>query len=244
MKNLKSVLIWDLPTRVFHWLLAAGFSIAASLAFVAGEDSPLFPYHAMAGLTIVLMVVLRLFWGVVGSRHARFSSFAFAPRAVFEYMHGLLRGRDVRHAGHNPASAWAIFVMLGLVLVLAATGLLLGQGNEGLKDVHEFSAYAMLAVVVLHILGVVLHTVRHRENLTASMIHGRKDADAGDEIGTSHRGAALSFCILSAAWASGLLANYDAATQTTRLPLIGVSMQIGEVEDEGHRDQGQHDEDD
>jgi hypothetical protein len=97
---------------------------------------------------------------------------------------------------------------------------------------------------VLHILGVVLHTVRHRENLTASMIHGRKDADAGDEIGTSHRGATLSFCILSAAWASGLLANYDAATQTTRLPLIGVSMQIGEVEDEGHRDQGQHDEDD
>ncbi len=236
MNNQKRILIWDLPTRIFHWLLALGFSIAALLAFVAGEDSPLFPYHAIIGLILALMVVLRVLWGFIGSRHARFSSFAFGPSAVVEYLGGVLRGRGVHHAGHNPGSAWAIFAMLGLIFGLSITGLLLGQGNKGLKDVHEVLAYAMLAVVVLHVLGVVIHTVRHRENIVASMIHGRKDVDAQAGIAASYRVVGLIFCILSATWAVGLLRNYDAATQTTRLPLVGVSVQIGEVEDMGQSD--------
>lgn len=237
MNNLNRVLIWDLPTRLFHWLLVVGFTIAAVLALVAGEDSPLFPYHAMAGLTIALMVVLRVLWGFVGSRYARFSSFTFGPQAVIKYMSGVLRGNGERHIGHNPGSAWAIFAMLGLVLGLAITGMLLGQGNDGLKDVHEILAYAMIAVVVLHILGVVLHTVRHRENITASMIHGLKKLDIQAGSVTSHRFVALVFCILSAAWALGLLANYNVATQTTRLPIIGVSIQVGENEGESQSDQ-------
>ena len=237
MNRLKRVLIWDLPTRLFHWLLAVGFSVAATVALVAGEDSPLFPYHAMVGLTITLMVVLRILWGVVGSRHARFSSFAFGPRAVVGYLGGVLRGSGPRHAGHNPGSAWAIFAMLGLVLGLGATGLLLGQGNEGVKELHEVLAYGMVAVALLHVLGVALHTIRHRENITASMIHGRKEADIKAGITAPHYVGAITFLLLSGAWAWGLLANFDAATQTTHLPLIGTSVQIGEAEDEEHSEQ-------
>ncbi len=102
------VLIWDLPTRLFHWLFAFGFGIAAMLALGLGEDSRLFPYHAIIGLTLAAMVVMRILWGVIGSRYARFGSFLFKPSDVARYMGGVLTGRGRRHAGHNPGSAYLV----------------------------------------------------------------------------------------------------------------------------------------
>lgn len=245
MSKLGRVLIWDLPTRLFHWLLVVGFSVAAVLALVVGDDGPLFPYHAILGLTLALMVVLRVFWGLVGSRYARFSSFAYGPRALLAYLRGVLREGGARHAGHNPGSAWAIFAMLGLILALSATGLLLGLGNEAIEELHELLAYSMVGVAVLHVLGVALHTVRQRENITASMIHGRKEAEAGAGITAQHYVAATVFLVLSCAWAWGLLASYDAASRSTKLPVIGVSVQLGEAEDDRHLDhpEGRDDDD-
>lgn len=246
MNSLPRVLIWDLPTRLFHWLLALGFSAAIVIALAADDESPIFPYHALIGLTIALMVVLRVLWGLVGSRHARFTSFALSPRAMVAYVSQALRGGDARHAGHNPATAWAALVMLALILGLGVTGFLLGQGNESLKELHEVLAYAMVGVVGLHILGVALHTLRHRENITASMIVGRKEADPGAAIASPRYLSALVFLGLSGVWAAGLWTSYDAATQTTRLPLLGASVRLGEAEDEGHhgRPERHHDDDD
>ena len=244
MDNVKWAVIWDLPTRIFHWLLAGGFLAAAILALVLGDDSPLFPYHALVGLTLSLMIVLRVLWGFVGSRYARFSSFAFGPRAVIEYMSGVLGGRGVRHTGHNPGSAWAIFAMLPFMLGLAVTGLLVAQGNDGIEEIHEVLAYAMLGIVVLHILGVLVHTLRYRENLVVSMIHGRKNVDAQAGIASSHPVVALVFCLICGAWGFGLLAKYDPVKQTTRLPLLGISVQLGEGEDEGQTGQREDREDD
>ena len=90
------VLIWDLPTRVFHWLLSGGFIAAAVIALALGEHSPLFPYHAIIGLTIALMVCLRVIWGIAGTRYARFGTFIFGPAAVIEYMKGTLVGGTSR----------------------------------------------------------------------------------------------------------------------------------------------------
>lgn len=245
MNKKDQALIWDLPTRLFHWMLAGGFFAAAFFALVLDDDSLLFPYHAIVGLSISLMILMRVLWGFVGSRYARFSSFAFGPRAVIEYISGVLGGGGIDHVGHNPGSAWAIFAMLSLVLGLAITGLLMGQGNEGIKEIHEFIAYAMVAVVVLHILGVLVHTLRHRENIAASMIHGHKNVDAQAGVASSHPLPALIFCVICGTWGFGLLANYDTVKETTRLPLLGISVQVGELEAEGHRDQRepQHDED-
>ncbi len=243
MSKSKRVLIWDLPTRIFHWLLAGGFLVAALLALAVDEDSPLFAYHAILGLIIAFMIVLRVFWGFVGTRYARLSSFAFGPRAVIEYMRGVLLRSGVRHIGHNPGSAWAIFVILGLAIGLAITGMMFGRAEE-VEELHSVLAYAMIAVVATHILGVVLHTVRHRENIVASMIHGRKEVDAQEGIASSHRVVALVFVILTGAWAMGLFANHNAATQTTRLPLIGVSVQVGELEGDDKPDGREPDHDD
>lgn len=241
------VLIWDLPTRLFHWLLSAGFIAAAVIALAIGEHSPLFPYHAIIGLTIALMVVLRVVWGIVGTRYARFGSFIFGPAAVIEYMQGALIGGGKRHLGHNPGSAVAIFALLALVLALAVTGFMMGQGNEAIKEVHEILAWTTVGVVVVHVLGVAFHTIRHRENITASMIHGRKRAGASDAISSAKPIVAVLFLIVAGGWAVGLLRNYNPATQTTTLPLLGTSLQLGENEggEGGGGEQRQrHDDDD
>jgi cytochrome b len=224
------VLIWDLPTRLFHWLLSGGFIAAAVIALALGEDSPLFPYHAIIGLTIALMVCLRVIWGFVGTRYARFSSFIFGPAAVIQYMKGTLVGGGTRSIGHNPGSALAIFALLALVLAMAVTGIMMGQGDESVKEIHEVLAWVMVGFVVAHVLGVALHTIRHRENITLSMIHGKKHAQPSDAITSARPITAAIVLVITGAWAFGLIGNYNPATQTTTLPLIGTVLQLGEHE--------------
>ncbi len=239
------VLIWDLPTRLFHWLLASGFSVAAVNAQLLGDDSPLFPYHSIIGLTLAFMVGLRLIWGVLGTRFARFSSFAFGPRAVLGYLAGVARGTGSRHIGHNPASAYAIYALLGLILALAVTGIMMGTGNESVKEIHEFLAYAMLAVVGTHIFGVLVHTIRFKENITASMVHGRKSGDHSVGIRSARPVVAAVFLVITGAWTLSLLARYDPVTQQTTLPILGTRITLGEAETEstGDTPDSRHDED-
>jgi cytochrome b len=239
------VLIWDLPTRLFHWLLASGFSIAAVIAPLLGDDSSLFPYHSIIGLALALMVGLRLVCGLLGTRHARSSSLTHTPHAVITYLFGVLPGAGPRHVGHNPASAYAIIAMLGLILALAATGIMMGTGNQSVEDIHEFLAYATLVVIGAHVLGVIIHTVRFKENITASMIHGRKHADPAHAIRSARPLTAALFLIITGAFALSLLARYDPATQQTTLPLLGTKITLGEPEDraqDGAKDEpGAHD---
>jgi cytochrome b len=232
------VLIWDLPTRLFHWLLSGGFIAAAIIALALGEHSPLFPYHAIIGLTIALMVCLRVIWGIAGTRYARFGTFIFGPAAVIEYMKGTLTGGGKRYIGHNPGSALAIFALLALVVAMAVTGIMLGQGNESVKEFHEILAWVTVGFVVAHVLGVALHTLRHRENITLSMIHGKKHAAPSDAITSAKPIIAVVFLAIAGAWAFGLVRNYNPATQTTTLPLFGTVLQLGENEGEGGKSDG------
>ncbi len=251
---MRRTLVWDLPTRLFHWLFAGGFIAAAVIALGLGEDSPLFPYHGIIGLALGLMLVLRVAWGFVGSRHARFGSFAYGPGAVAGYLKGVVTGRGGgtwggvggRYAGHNPGSAYAIFAMLALMLGLAVTGVMLGRGNEGVKDVHEVLVYAMIAVVGAHVLGVILHTLRRRENLTAGMVHGRKDVPESEGIRSSRPLAAAVFLLITGAWTAALVNAYDPATRSTTAPLLGVGLQLGEADEGGNPPNGDrhHDRDD
>lgn len=226
------VMIWDIPTRLFHWLLASGFSIAAVFALLLGDDSPLFPYHSIIGLSLAIMVGLRLFWGVAGTRFARFSSFAFGPRAVLGYLSGVARGTGSRHIGHNPASAYAIYAMLCLILALAVTGIMMGTGDQSVKEIHEFLAYSMLAVVGAHVLGVLVHTIRFKENITASMIHGYKSGDPSVAVRSARPITAALFLVITGAWTLSLLARYDPTTQQTILPILGTRITLGEAETE------------
>jgi hypothetical protein len=120
--------------------------------------------------------------------------------------------------------------MLFLVLGLATTGILMATGNKSLEDVHGLLSWAFLIVVVGHIAGVIMHTVRQRENLTASMIDGRKEVEPAQAIASSHPVLGLVFLALVGLVSWRLAAGFDPATRTLTLPLIGQTLQLGEVE--------------
>ena len=196
----KKVLVWDVPVRFVHWLLVASFAGA----FLTAESERLRSVHVLFGTTLAGLIAFRLVWGVVGTRYARFASFAFGPRAVLRYLRSLVTLKSVRYVGHTPAGSWAIWLMLGLGLAVAATGYGAHAGGaEWLEDAHGALAWTLLAVVVVHVAGVALGSVLHRENLALAMLTGRKRGEASDSIPRSHWlvGAAVAALVL-ALWLS------------------------------------------
>lgn len=166
-------LIWDLPTRVFHWALAGSFLGAYLLAEEDGSRN----LHVMFGYTVAGLLVFRLLWGFVGSTHARFRDFAYGPGAAAAYLRDLARGRAPDYDGHNPAGSWAIYALLALAAATALTGWLHynGFGGETFEEIHEVLANAWLVMVAVHVAGVVVASLAHRRNLVATMITGRRE---------------------------------------------------------------------
>lgn len=229
------ILVWDLPTRLFHWLFAGSFAAAFTIGQVVDDDAAAFKLHMLLGGVMAFMVLLRVVWGLVGSRHARFASFAFGPRAIVDYLGRALRGQETHHAGHNPGSSVAILLMLALALGLAGTGAFMSRGGEVLEEAHEVLAYLMVTVVAVHVAGVAWHTYRHRENITRGMIDGHKVADPEQGIGSTHPVVAVVFLALVGLWTAGLVQGYDPATERVTLPLVGASFVLGEGEEHEER---------
>lgn len=178
------ILVWDVPTRLFHWLVA--FSFAG--AFLTAETERLRDLHVLLGYTFAGLIGFRLLWGLIGTRYARFKSFRFRWSELRGYVASLFTRSPRHYLGHNPAGAVSIFALIGLGIIVAATGLAAynDYGGEWLEELHEGAANAMLVVVFVHIAGVVVSSLLHRENLVRSMINGRKLGDARDGIRLGH----------------------------------------------------------
>lgn len=196
---MEKILVWDVPTRLGHWLLA----IAFALAWLTSEGESWKNVHVAAGTLMFGVVVFRIVWGMIGSRHARFASFAFRPAAAVRYLLGLLRGKPAHFTGHNPAGSYAIFLLLALTIVTGMSGWATYNelGGHWLEEVHETAAGAMLAVVAVHVAGVVIGGLAHRENLALAMITGRKLGERSEAIGSPRRGWAVALI----AWASAAI---------------------------------------
>lgn len=231
-------LVYDLPTRVLHWLFAGLFITAYGIANLVDDDSALFVFHMMAGLTLSFVVILRLGWGFVGTPHARFTDFALRPKDLINYFKGILTGSQRRWAGHNPASSWAALVMMGLALGLGVTGYLMSTGGkETFEDIHEILANAFAITVVLHVAGILLHTLRHKEMIGLSMVSGHKERIRPvDSIQSPKTVMGLLILAVVVAFGMNLYRNYD-STQGS-LQLFGTKLQLGESEADGH-DQGE-----
>jgi cytochrome b len=178
------ILVWDLPVRVFHWLLAGSFTFA----FLTADSERYRDIHVVLGYTVLGLVVFRFVWGVFGTRYARFSSFPIAPRRVLEYFKSLFSRSPQHHIGHNPAGSLAIYAILALALLAGASGYAAYNeiGGGWLAELHEAAASAMLGLVVVHIAAVVVSSLIHRENLVASMLNGYKKGRAADGIRSKH----------------------------------------------------------
>lgn len=225
-------LVYDLPTRLFHWLFATLFLTAFTIAKTVDDDSFWFNYHSLAGLTLGFLLLLRILWGAFGTKHARFSGFALNPRDLIGYFKEILSGKKRRWAGHNPASSWAGMTMMVLGLGLALTGYLMtsGSNKETLEDVHELFANGFIIVVVLHIAGILLHTIRYQEMIGLSMVDGKKpNVPLEQTIRSSKSGVGILMVGLVAAFGLYLCQNYDSRNQS--LLFFGTYLHLGESED-------------
>lgn len=235
-------LVYDLPTRVFHWCFAGLFAAAFTIARTIDDASLVFTWHMLAGLTAGFLVLLRIVWGFTGTRHARFADFVLNPVALMRYFGAILGGAKRRWAGHNPASSWAALAMMTLALGLVTTGWLMTSGDkETFEDFHELFANAFLVVVVLHLAGVVLHKLRHGEMLALSMLDGRKAAvPVGEAIASGRNAVGALFLALVAGFVLVLWNNFDPGERVLRL--YGTTLQLGEADDPGwsHEEEHEH----
>lgn len=183
------ILVWDAPVRVFHWLLVLSFAGA----YLTAESERWRLVHVSLGYTLGGLVAFRVLWGMLGTRYARFTSFVRGPAAVMRYVRNLLAGQPEHHVGHNPAGAVAIVLLLLFSGVVVATGWAVYNevGGNWLEDLHEGASNFMLAVVGVHLAGVVVSSWLHRENLVRSMLSGSKEGAPDAGIRRAWRGLAL-----------------------------------------------------
>lgn len=174
------ILVWDAPVRVFHWLLVLSFAGA----YLTAESERWRLVHVSLGYTMGGLVAFRILWGLMGTRYARFSSFVRGPAAVVRYVRALLRGQPEHHVGHNPAGAVAIVLLLLSSIAIVATGWAIYNdvGGNILEELHEGAGNFMLAVVAVHVAGVVVASRMHKENLVRSMLTGCKSGAPNEGI--------------------------------------------------------------
>jgi cytochrome b len=174
------VKVWDPIVRLFHWTVALG--CIANLTVLREVKS----VHRYVGYVILAAVVIRLVWGFVGTRHARYSDFAPSPRHLLGYLKALVRGQEPRYIGHNPAGALMIFALIALVTACGISGWMMGLdaywGVKWVETLHEVAANAILTMATIHVLAALIESWRHRENLILAMVTGFKRAPQGNDV--------------------------------------------------------------
>jgi cytochrome b len=226
------IAVWDLGVRLFHWLLV-GTVVGALVTGLFAPKSWL-DGHVVLGTAVAALIVFRVIWGFTGSQHARFASFIVGPAAALRYLRTLLAGRAGNHIGHNPLGAMMIVALLLALGLLTATGLValggeLKQGpfaaftsfatGHNAKAIHQFLAYGLLGLIVLHVAGVAMESLRIRENIARAMLTGRK-AVAGPRparatVPARPRLAAAIFAVIA-------VATLPWIVHFARLPGLGV----------------------
>jgi cytochrome b len=188
MHSETNIKVWDLFIRFFHWTLVGAFIIA----YVTEED--FLELHVWAGYTVFVIIMIRLLWGLIGSRYARFSNFITSPKMAFGYIKDTLQFKAKRYIGHNPAGGLMIVVMIVSLILTTITGVAVYGAEEQagpmaawfatdslweevFEEVHEFLANFTLLLVVIHVIGVVVESVIHKENLVRAMIDGFKKSN-------------------------------------------------------------------
>lgn len=208
------ILVWDFPTRVFHWAVVAN----VLFAFLTGDSERWRDLHVTAGYTLIGLLIFRVTWGLVGSRYARFRAFPFRPAAVPAYLAGLLVRRDAPYVGHNPAGSVMIYLLLAGIAAACASGLVAYTlDSEVLGEGHEFVANGLLVLAGFHVIGAVLSSLLHRENLVKSMVTGYKYGRSADAIRRSYPvlGVAL-FAAIIAFWYESTIATDSLAAHEVR----------------------------
>ncbi len=194
MKQQNTIKVWDPFVRIFHW----GLVLAFTVAYLTEED--VLSVHILAGYVILGLLSLRLVWGFIGPRYARFSDFTYSLSSIRNFLKDTLNFRAKRYLGHNPAGGAMILLLIASLLLTSFTGLLLYAVaeqagplagmititsefmREALEETHEFFANFTLFLVFIHVTGVIIESFIHRENLARAMVTGNKRALNTNEV--------------------------------------------------------------
>lgn len=211
--------VWDLPTRLFHWVLA--FCVISSIvsAKIGGNAMV---WHFRLGYAVFALLAFRLVWGLIGGHWSRFARFIYSPAAVLRYLRRQSRADEFHDVGHSPPGAFSVFALLGVLAVQVATGLFAddeiantgplirfvsGETSLALTAWHKnWGQWLIIGLVVLHIVAIVFYLLARKRNLVAPMVLGDKPLPAGTPASADHwtvRGLALVvmvLCAVGVAW--------------------------------------------
>ena len=192
-----TVKVWDRFLRFFHWTLVLCFSTS----FLTGEIHAA-TIHELVGYILCVLLAARIYWGFKGTEYARFRAFVYPISEALTYLRSMLKGNPKHYIGHNPAGALMVFTMLGLLAVIFASGFLsLGtidfegplvflansvsdEASYAFRHLHGFLTHAALVLVVLHLVGVLVGSIQHKENLVKAMLTGNKSLPS--QSGSNH----------------------------------------------------------
>jgi len=211
--------VWDLPTRLFHWVLATCVIASIVSAWIGGNAMV---WHFRLGYVVFTLLLFRLVWGLIGGHWSRFANFIYSPSTALRYLRGDTRTDEHHEVGHNPLGAFSVFGLLAILAAQVATGLFADDGiaNSGplskfvsdavsgkLTSWHKsFGQWLIIALIVLHVCAIVFYLVRHKRNLVRPMIVGDKPLPPGVPASVDHwgvRGLALlvvTLCGVGVAW--------------------------------------------
>ena len=239
-----STRVYDLPTRIFHWLFALSFSIAFIIANTIDDEEATFSYHMIAGLIMCFSLLWRFFWGLLGTQHARFNDFTLKPTQLSDYLRGAMSGALYRWAGHNPASSWAAVLMMLLAAGLGVSGyaMISGRAGDSVEELHELMANAFIILVVLHLAGILLHTWKYRDALSKSMITGiKKHLPDGQVSVAPHISVGIIAFLLTVGATAYLLLHFD--TETRQLKIGSIELHLAEFEEDENEYKSYQDQD-
>jgi len=186
MANSSQTRVWDPLVIFFHWSLVSAFVIA----YLTEDD--FLTIHSWAGYLILALLVIRIIWGFIGTRYARFSNFVYSRENIMQFVKDTLRFKAKRYLGHNPAGGAMVILLIISLLITSITGVFLLGAEEhigpvahwftqtesvwsnALEEVHEFFANFTLFLVFIHVAGVLIESLIHKENLVSSMLTGFK----------------------------------------------------------------------
>ncbi|HYV89997.1 MAG TPA: cytochrome b/b6 domain-containing protein [Candidatus Polarisedimenticolia bacterium] len=197
-RAVEMVRVWDLPTRLFHWLLVAVVVFELTTGLLAPKWW--FGRHIWCGYALAVLLAFRIVWAFHGAKFSRLSAFLYSPRQAIEHLRGMARGRPIHYFGHNPAGAMMIYVLIAVLSLMVLTGLVVQGGDlkqgplagftsfavgEAVRAIHQFLAYLLLVLIGGHLAGVLLGSAIFKERLISAMIDGRKPVGAGEVVASS-----------------------------------------------------------
>lgn len=215
--QMKKIRVWDLPIRLFHWILVLLIAVSITTQQIGGNAME---WHFLSGYAVLTLIAFRLIWGLAGTRYARFSDFIHGPAAVIAYLRGGSGVAAARYDGHNPVGSLSVLALLGTILAQAVSGLFANDdiANEGplvkfiSKDLSdrftwfhtEMSAWALYFLIGLHIAAIAYYHAGRKQNLLKPMITGDKEVDTDAPSANDSWGMRLLAAAILATCAAGV----------------------------------------